>query len=68
MEKTPARVAMIVDEPLAVIGHQPGKRDQRQPGGEFLLDAPQALGMEGFHRQGLLDGLVEFLDRPALMI
>ena len=23
--------------------------------------------MEGFHRQGLLDGLIQFLDRPALM-
>ena len=23
--------------------------------------------MEGLHRQGLLDGLIQFLDRPALM-
>jgi len=33
---------MIVDEPLAAIGHPPGERDQRHPGGEFLLGAWKA--------------------------
>ncbi len=51
-----------VDQSLAVIGHQPCQGDQRQSGGEFLLDPAQALGVEGFHREGLFDGLVELFD------
>ena len=55
-------VVRSVDQCFAVVGHESGEGDEGHSGDEFLLDATQALGVEGFHGEGFLNGFVEFLN------
>ncbi len=61
-----ARIGTVAS--LAVVGEQPGHRDEAEMGAQLLLDEQLALAVELLHGQHLLGNLVQLFDSPSGMV